>query len=299
MHDWLDWAVRGGMFVLMLGLGLALTRADFARVALFPRPALVGCALQLVAMPLVGVGLALAFELPSLYAAGLVIVAACPGGTVSNLLVHLGRADTALSISLTAIATLVALVTIPLWVNATFGLLGGGAAAVAVPIADTSLELATFTLLPLALGMALRTRLNSAQRWERICTRLGMIAVVIGLTLQALGEEGEAISGVAQILPPVLTLLGAGAVLGYGLPLLVRIPPAQSATIGVEICLKNTVLGIVLAELSLGLEAAVPSALYMTFHLPAAALILLCYRLWGRRSGRGMARAEEVLSGRG
>ena len=290
-HELLDAAVRAGMFVLMFGMGLALTRDDFARVWLLPRAALVGSAVQLVAMPGVGIALALAFGLPSLFAAGLVIAAACPGGTFSNLVVHLGRGDTALSITLTATATGVALLTLPLWVNAVLGLLGGGGGDVQVPVVATALELATFTLLPLALGMTLRKRFRDAARWERVFTRSGVALVFAALTSQALAEDSETFSGYAQALAPVFALLGAGVVLGYGLPLLLRVPPAQSATIGVEVCLKNTVLGIALAELSLGLEAAVPVAIYTVFHLPVSVAILVCYRLWARRIGQEPAAA--------
>jgi len=290
----LDWAVRGGMFVLMFGMGLALTRDDFARIWLFPRAALLGSAIQLVAMPLVGVGLALAFGLPGLFAAGLVIVAACPGGTFSNLVVHLGRADTALSITLTATATAVALLTLPLWVNLVLSQIGGAGGDIQVPVLETAGELATFTLLPLALGMVLRVRLADPGTWERRLTRLGVLGVAAAMTSQALLEESETFAGYAQALPPVLALLGVGAALGYGLPLLARLPLAQSATIGVEVCLKNTVLGIALAELSMGLEAAVPAALYTIFHLPVSAGILVSYRLWARHRGLPLGRPLEA-----
>lgn len=286
----LDWAVRSGMFVLMLGMGLALTRSDFARIWLYPRAALLGSGLQLVAMPLMGVGLALAFGLPGLFAAGLVIVAACPGGTFSNMVVHVGRADTALSVTLTATATFVALLTLPVWVNWTLGLVGGAGTDVEVPVVETALELATFTLLPLVLGMVWRARIEDALRWERFLTRLGVATVCVALTAQALAEDSGTFAGASQALPPVLVLLGAAALLGCGLPLLFRVPPAQSVTIAVEVCLKNTVLGIALAELALGLEAAVPIALYTIFHTPVSILILVGYRLWARWSGAPLDR---------
>lgn len=291
----LDLAVRGGMFVLMLGMGLALTRNDFARVWLFPRAALLGSGVQLLAMPLVGVGLALVFDLPALFAAGLVIVAACPGGTFSNMVVHVGRADTALSVTLTATATLIALLTLPAWVNWTLALVGGAGADLEVPALKTALELATFTILPLALGMLLRARVEAALRWEHLLTRSGVAAVCVALTAQALLEDSGTFAGATRALPPVFALLATGALLGCGLPLLWRIPLAQTATIGVEVVLKNTVLGIALAELSLGLEAAVPIALYTIFHTPLAIALLVAYRLWARRSGAPLARPFDPI----
>lgn len=291
--SWFDWAIRSGMFALMFGMGLALSRGDFERVWLFPKAVLAGSVVQLVFMPLAGVVLAVTFGLPSLLAAGLVVTAACPGGTLSNILVHVGRADTALSITLTATATLIALLTLPLWVEGFLRLEGGAGSSFEVPVGATALELATFTLVPLLLGMALRARRDEARRWERLFTHGGVAAVVAAVASQLLSEQGGSLAGASQALPAVLALLGSAVVLGVGLPLVLGLPGAQSATIGVEICLKNTVLGIAMAELSLGMQAAVPSVLYALFQVPVSAAILVAYRLWARHTGTPLARPRE------
>jgi BASS family bile acid:Na+ symporter len=159
-----EWIVPAGMFALMFGMGLALTVDDFRRVVLLPQATVVGTFLQLVGMPLAGFGLAHAFALDPLLAAGLVIIAACPGGVMSNMFVHLGRADTALSITLTATATAVTLFTIPLWVRAVLASFGEAGANIEMPVIETALYLGGFTILPVAVGMGVLVFYNL---WRR------------------------------------------------------------------------------------------------------------------------------------
>jgi BASS family bile acid:Na+ symporter len=103
------------MFTLMLGMGLTLQGDDFRRIATSPRATLVGTVLQLLVMPIVGMAIARFFGLSQVLSSGIVVLAACPGGMFSNMMVHLARGNTALSVTLTATATLVTLFTLPLW----------------------------------------------------------------------------------------------------------------------------------------------------------------------------------------
>src|SRR5919112_6384655 len=103
--------------LVMFGLGLSLTVADFARVGRQPKAVLIALALQLLVLPAVCFGLVLAFDLPPLLAVGLMLLAASPGGTTANLFSHLFRGDVALNITLTAVNSLVAAITLPLVVN--------------------------------------------------------------------------------------------------------------------------------------------------------------------------------------
>ena len=109
-----DAAMGVGMFALMFAMGLTLGTDDFRRIAKSPRATAVGTSLQLIVMPIVGIGLSTALELSPLLSTGLIVVSACPGGLFSNMFVHFARGNTALSITLTATATLVTLFTLPL-----------------------------------------------------------------------------------------------------------------------------------------------------------------------------------------
>ena len=137
---WSDWVLGLSMFTIMLGMGLTLHTEDFRRIATAPRATIVGTALQLLVMPMIGIAVAQAFELSSALSAGIVVLAACPGGMFSNVMVHLARGDTALSVTLTATATLITLVTLPLWIDfslTTF--FAVGVDRLEVPVLETAL----------------------------------------------------------------------------------------------------------------------------------------------------------------
>ena len=106
---------------IMLGLGLALTPGDFARIAKHPKAVAIALACQVLLLPAICFGLVLAFALPPVLAVGMMLLAASPGGTTANLYSHLFRGDIALNISLTAINSVIAVVTLPVIVNLSFG----------------------------------------------------------------------------------------------------------------------------------------------------------------------------------
>lgn len=286
----MQWVVPGGMFGVMLGMGLTLDLEDFRRIARMPRPTIVGTLLQLVAMPLIGLLLARAFALEPVLAAGLVLVAACPGGVMSNVLVHLANADTALSITLTASATMVTLFTIPLWVRAAVHGLSDGAAELSMPVLETAWTLGMFTVLPVGAGMVLRYGVPSLVRYESWLTRASTIVIVAALTIEAAGRDDLPLAALGASWTPTLLLLVAGLALGISIPLLLRLGWSDAATIAVELCIKNSVLALFVATQSLGsLVAAVPTAVFMTFQIPAALVVLVLYRFQLRRRTRRAA----------
>ena len=287
------WVVPASMFSLMFAMGLTLTLDDFRRVLALPRATVVGTGVQLVAMPLVGLGLAHAFDLEPLLAAGLVIMAACPGGVMSNMFVHLGKADTPLSITLTATATAVTLITIPLWVRLVLAEAGPAAAGVEMPVLETALRLGTFTVLPVAIGMAVRSWRPESARHERWLSRLSAVAIVVALTIESIRSDDPALPALESSWPAALLLLLAALVLGLGLPRLARLDWRETVTIAVEVCIKNTVLGLFVATQALGsLEAAVPIVVFMSFQLPVGIAVLGGYNLWLRHRQRIEQRAE-------
>ncbi|MDG2108940.1 MAG: bile acid:sodium symporter family protein, partial [Flavobacteriaceae bacterium] len=103
-----------GLGVIMLGMGLTLKTGDFFQVISSPKSVFLGLGMQFVIMPLMGWGLAILFHLPSFFAVGMILVASCPGGTASNVIAYLARADVALSVTMTACSTLAAIIMTPL-----------------------------------------------------------------------------------------------------------------------------------------------------------------------------------------
>lgn len=278
------WLLPAMMFALMFGVGLALTANDFRRIAEVPGPVIAGTLLQLIVMPMVGFGLALFYALPPLLAVGLVVCAACPGGMGSNLFVHLGRANTALSITLTATATVVTLATLPFWIAAIQASAGSDAGDVAIPLLDTMVELAGLTVVPVMAGMGVRFFMPRAARFERpisLAAVVGLIAVTVedSLTRPELPLELFWVS-----LAPVLWLVAAALVLGLAIPRLLGHSTGDGVTIAVELCVKNILLGIVVVSTSFGaLEPNIPLFLYSGAMIPPAILLLVAHRTLVRR----------------
>ena len=141
------------LFVIMFGMGLGLTPRDFLRVWVEPKAMLLGLGAQLVVLPILGFLLAQVFPLSPELAIGVMILAACPGGPTSNSIVYLIRGNVALSISLTAISSLVTVFTIPLIVNFATQQFAGTAVALELPFGTTVVQIAAITIVPVALGM--------------------------------------------------------------------------------------------------------------------------------------------------
>ena len=278
-----DLLLPTAMFSLMFGMGLTLTAGDFQRVARTPAATVLGTLLQLVGMPMVGIGIALAYGLPPLLAAGLVVIAACPGGMFSNMYVHLARGNTALSVTLTATATMVTLFTLPLWVRGMLSSMGGEAASIEVPVLETALELGGLTVLPVGIGMLVRGRRPEAVKLEKWLTRTAAVVIVGGMAFEGLQRPDLPIEAFQQSLAPAVWLAVAAVAAGIAIPALLRLPTRDVATIAVELVVKNALLGLVLARRSLEFDAVLPIFAFSLVQTPLGILVLVGWRLLARR----------------
>lgn len=272
-------AVPITMFTLMFAMGLTLTLADFKRVLRLPKAIIIGLLINLAILPLVGLGLAYSFELSAMLAVGLVAVAACPGGTTSNVIVHMGKGDTALSISLTAIATLITLFTLPLWVNFTLKEFAEQSTAIEMPILKTAAQLALFTLVPVALGMTARQRKPNWVKAEPLLSKISTIAMITAFVGAGVADSGNMLQEASSILIPAILLLTAAVSLGLLLPKALGINTKDSVTIAVESSLKNILLSLFIATNALKItEVAYASAIIGVLMLPVAIGIMIIYR---------------------
>jgi BASS family bile acid:Na+ symporter len=275
--------LSGGMFALMFAMGLTLTADDFRRIARTPRPTLVGTVLQLLVMPVIGLLIARAYALPPLLTAGLVVLAACPGGMFSNMFVHVARGHTALSITLTATATFVTLFTLPLWARFSLPEAVGSEAAVQMPFLDTALRLGMLTILPIGLGMMTRARRPTMLRREPWLARLGIVAICIGVFVDGTDRPEAPAAEFLQSIAPVAWYSLASLVAGTLVPALFRLSARDGVTIAVEIVVKNTLLGIVLLTQTVDFVAIAPILVYMLIQTPLGILLLVGWRVLARR----------------
>jgi bile acid:Na+ symporter, BASS family len=260
--------------LVMFGLGLSLTVADFARVGRQPKAVLIALALQLLVLPAVCFGLVLAFDLPPLLAVGLMLLAASPGGTTANLFSHLFRGDVALNITLTAVNSLVAVVTLPLITNlaiAYFDPADGG--SLGLQLGKTA-QVFAVVLVPVALGMLVRQRATGfADRMDKPVRILSAVVLALVIVGTIVAERENVVGYIRDVGLPALLFCLVSLAAGFFVPRALGVVRRQAIASAFEIGVHNGTLAIAVAISVLdSVELAVPAAVYSVLMFPVAAL---------------------------
>lgn len=258
--------------VIMFGLGLDLTPGDFARIGKRPKAVALALACQLLLLPAVCFGLVLLFRLPPVLAVGMMLLAASPGGTTANLYSHLFRGDVALNISLTAINSVIAVLTLPVIVNLSIAWFQPGDMTVGLQLKKT-IEVFMIVLAPVCLGMLVR---GFKPGFARAMDKPVRLASVVILTLVI---AGAVVSNFAVLKDDFLALAGIvvsfcilSLGIGFVVPRLFRINREQSIASAFEVGLHNATLAIVIAESVLAVpDMSLPAAVYGVLMFPMAA----------------------------
>lgn len=266
--------------IIMLSLGIGLTIADFARVVTRPKAFSIGAVSQIVLVPLVAYGVARGFGLPGALAAGIMLLSLCPGGVTSNMISKLARGDVALSVSLTAVVSLLSILTVPVlaaWsVNHFMG-------AAAPEVSVTSLAVAMFliTTLPVAIGVGIRHFApDFAQRAEPILSRIATVLFAVIVLAALAGNWPLFVDNMATLGPALITLNVVLMGLGVALAAVAGLAWTCRKTVSIETGIQNATLGITLAAIISGQSEgfstlALPSALYgITMYLVAAPFVM-------------------------
>jgi BASS family bile acid:Na+ symporter len=249
--------------IVMLGLGLSLTVADFARVARYPKAVLVGLFAQTVVLVAGAYVIARLAALPPELAVGLMLLAASPGGATANIYSHLAHGDVALNITLTAINSLLALVTLPLIVDAALVHFLDQDQYVPPPTRKV-IEVAAIIVLPVLIGMALRAGLPKVAAALEKPIRLFAVLVLVAVIGAAIVAEWERLPGfIAAVGAACLAFNLLSMAVGYGLPRLLNLPRSQAIAISMEIGIHNGTLAIFIALTVLqNATMSVPAAVY-------------------------------------
>ncbi len=249
--------------IVMLGLGLGLTLADFKRVVVFPKAVLIALVCQVILLPLACYGLVLAFDLPPLLAVGMMLLAASPGGTTANLYSHLFGGNVALNVTLTAVNSVLAVFTLPIVVNFAIDRFPTGSGQLGLQF-DKVLQVFAIVLIPVALGMFIRAKSQGfAERMYRPVRILSVVVLVIVIAGTIIKEREKiaeyfADAGLVALLFNVISLT-----LGYLAPRLAKVGKPESVAAAMEIGIHNGTLAIVIATTLLNsTEIAVPAAVY-------------------------------------
>lgn len=257
--------------VIMFGLGLTLTVGDFLRIGRDPKPVVLSLGAQLLLLPVICFGLVLAFDLEPLLAVGMMLLAASPGGTTASLFSHLFRGDVALNITLTAVNSLIAIVTLPLVVNLALGYFEpGGPDSLGLQFGKT-LQVFAIVLVPVLVGLTVRHRAPAfaerADRPVRIASAVVLVVVIVG----ALLADDDVDEYLAQVGVVTALFCAISLALGYLIPRAAGIDARQSLSSCFEVGLHNSTLAITVALSVLGNETlAVPAAVYGVLMFPLA-----------------------------
>ncbi|HLV77847.1 MAG TPA: bile acid:sodium symporter family protein [Marinobacter sp.] len=260
---------------IMLAMGLTLTPADFVNVARHKSAITLGVVLQFSVMPLLALGISLVLGFSPELTVGMVLVGSVAGGTSSNVMAYLAKGDVALSISMTAISTLLGVLITPLLT----GLLAGK--AVDVPVASMLMSLVKIVLIPVALGVAINTMARPhIKKVEPVLPLISMICIVMIVAIVvALNKGNLAVHGVAIAIAVILHN-GLGLALGFGIARLLGFNATISRTIAFEVGLQNSGLATALAMKFFTPIAAIPGTLFSVWHNISGS-ILAGY--WSRR----------------
>ncbi|MCF6348725.1 MAG: bile acid:sodium symporter family protein [Flavobacteriaceae bacterium] len=240
------------LIIIMFGLGLSLTIKDFKRILIYPKAILIGLTSQILILPLLGYLIAISFGLSPVIAIGIMLLTACPGGPTSNMVTFLAKGDIALSISLTAFASMLSIITIPLIVQ--FALVEFSSESQSINLDTLSMikQMLIIVIIPVSLGMFVKAKASKfATRMDKpvkIASAVIFILVVVGLTYTMRGVFLEYLkeAGLPAIVLNISTML-----VGLLLAFVFKLSKPQAISISIESGIQNATLAITIATISL------------------------------------------------
>jgi BASS family bile acid:Na+ symporter len=290
VKTFVDIAIPAVTFLLLMGVGMDLTRKDFLRLRLQPLTVATGLLVPLVVLPPIAVGLTLAFRPPPDVEAGLMLIAVCPIGGISNTYSYLARASTALSVTLTAISSLLAVLTIPA-LDRVFELALGRPFGFSAPAALLVTQLVLMLALPIGLGMWIRRRWpRFADEQRPFVQRVGFGALAALIALVMWSESERFATGLSRSVPLAAAFVLASLAAGWTIGGLIRAAAADRFTLAVEFATRNVAIASAIAVTLLGrVELAVFATIYFLTEVP---LMLAAVALFRRRRPR----TDQILS---
>jgi len=269
-----------GLMLIMFSLGLTLAVRDFALVAKTPLTVVAGLLGQIVVMPLLALGIGLLFRLPPPMALGLFILGICPAGTTSNALTWLGRGNVALAVVLTALSSLVTVLTIPLLLSWALPHFLGSGDAPKLSVLGTMAQLLRVTIVPIGAGMVVRRFApdfaGRLARWLRPASAVVLVAVIAFSVVISLDMV---MLNIVRAGPAIWTLNVAAMAAGIGIAALIGAGARDRMTLAIEVGVHNVTLAIFLTLTVLGnLPLAVLQNIYGVIMLLNAGLLIRWFR---------------------
>ena len=237
------------LFIIMLGMGLSLKLADFSRVITYPKAAFIGITSQMLLLPLVGYIMVILFGFTAELAVGLMLLTFCPGGVTSNMYSYLSGGDTALSISLTAVVSLITPFSIPLLTVWMMDIFMAESQAFSLPLGKTIAQLVVITIVPVAIGMWIHAKWPSfsakADKPVKVLSLVFLFVIIAGIVANEWANMADYFltTGLATFILNVTTLA-----LGFFIAKWAGLNKPQSISIGIEVGIQNGTLALLVAN---------------------------------------------------
>lgn len=263
--------------IIMLGMGMTLIITDFTRVIKYPRAILIGLTNQLIFLPIIGFSLAIAFNLNPVMAVGLMILASCPGGPTSNLITQVCKGNIALSVTLTAVASLVSILTIPFILSYALEYFGSNTdVTIELPIIDTILQIMGITVIPISIGMLIRKHKTSfAKRMEKPMRTASTVIFILVFIAVLAANADKLIDGMKEAGLVTLALNIATMGLGYLTTRLFKLNFKNTISITIESGIQNGTLALVIATSILNnVEMGIPIGAYAIWMFLTAGILM-------------------------
>lgn len=271
--------------IIMFGMGLTLSLNDFKAVFKQPKSVLIGVVGQYTIMPGLAYGLALLFQLPPEVAIGVILVGCCPGGTASNVMTYLAKGNTALSVAVTSIATLIAPFLTPVLIMLF------ASQWLEVSASSLLVSILKIVLLPIILGIIVKLLFkNGVEKSIKalpLISVIGIVAVAAGVV--AVNAESIADAALKMVFIVILHNL-FGLFFGWFLARLFRLDEGSQKALSIEVGMQNSGLGAALALAHFSPIAAVPSAIFSVWHNISGPLLAT---YWGKKHERKEKRQKE------
>ena len=290
------WIVLPILTLLMFDLGLTLKFEDFGKVFRSPWPIAIALVGQLILLPLIALGLAWAFKLPPVFFIGLVLIACCPGGSSSNVFSKLAGGDVALSVTLTALSSVITLFTIPVIMSLATTMVGQSV-GITLPVGNLIKQNLLLMLVPVLLGIGMHYAWpNAAEKTDKVLGKLAFPLLLVMITVFYIQHHKTIIDniGVLGICVTALILVAIGC--SSLLSRLVKTGDKQRRTVVIEVGMQNAAQAIAIASspfIFANEEMAIPAILYS---LMMNIVLLIYVGVLRKRDKRQLAEATESLS---
>lgn len=251
--------------IIMFGMGLSLVSGDFTRLFTYPKAVLVGLFNQLMFLPLIGFTIVVLFGLNPSMAIGVMIISICPGGPTSNLITQVSRGNIGLSVTLTALSSLITVFTIPILLSKFIAYFSGDTdVVIQIPILETMLQILVITVIPVSIGMMIRKgREAFALRMEKPMRTASTVLFVIIFLIIIIANKDNLIQAMKEVGLPTLLLNLSTMGLGYLSAKLFDITGKSQISITIESGIQNGTLAFVIATTMLNnLEMGLPTGAY-------------------------------------